>query len=1022
MTDFDRFTQGDGGGDMDAGPDGDGGDCSDPVDELCNERDDDCDGNVDEDFNFQTDVENCGSCANVCGDVEMGDPDCSGGECVPACEPGWGDCDGAYATGCEVELTDPDNCGMCGEVCAVGTVCSVSMGCVTDCPGTETICGRSCVDTDTSILHCGGCDMPCASPANSVGVCAAGTCDFVCDAGFDDCDGDPANGCETDLSQITDCGTCDNVCNYPSGVAACDGTSCSLMGCLPGFDNCDGIIENGCEADLSSVMSCGTCGMACTAPANASATCDGTTCGFTCDMGFEDCDGMAANGCEADLSSDMTCGTCMNSCSGATPLCSGGTCVSGCMAPTPDRCGMTCTDVNTDPSNCSACGMACPNPMNASPTCAGGSCDFVCDPGFEDCDGMAANGCETNIRTVANCGGCGTVCAPANGTGACGTGTCTIASCNTGFDNCDGLPGNGCETNTGTVLNCGTCGNTCTVANGMPGCSGGTCFIAGCAAGFDDCNTMYADGCEEALTTYYSDGDGDTFGRTSASMDFCLGSAPAGWTMFRDDCDDTDPSEYPGAPPLCDDPAADTDCDGDVDEGFGVGTACECEPGADRGSITCDPPTGMSMSSSCAYPAEVCNGLDDDCDGTPDNRTGFTCVAGSTQTCMTSCGTTGTQVCSNTTCTWSPCTPPAEACNLTDDDCDGDVDEGLIGRIASQTWTVTNQNQPLDMAVNAVRGEVAVAYIADSTNRFYVARFTPDLGSIIAVDNLGGTGAKRAPRIEATTSGEYWVSYFDPGAGRITYGWYTGTGSVSWSNFGSSMSNVYDVTHDAGGRIWVFYREGGGVTLSSATPGGGLAGFSPAANPYPGALDHVSIANVRGGIHVVYGSSSFNRVEWRRLNTLGNTVGGPVELLPAGNTYDSANPWRSLFIDGIPGTSTATDRLGVFFHQRNAGGTNQYRFAYISGDGTVIWNTTRNRGTLDGFMELSEAEDLMVMSQFDDILRHSLAAGAQESGVNTSSEGNDAALTADILGPMRYFHVGADPGRTTLEIYGVGCL
>lgn len=43
--------------------------------------------------------------------------------------------------------------------------------------------------------------------------------------------------------------------------------------------------------------------------------------------------------------------------------------------------------------------------------------------------------------------------------------------------------------------------------------------------------------------------------------------------------------------------------------------------------------------------------------------------------CTTSCGTTGTQQCSPS-CVAS-CTPPAEACNAADDDCDGSCDEGL---------------------------------------------------------------------------------------------------------------------------------------------------------------------------------------------------------------------------------------------------------------------------------------------------------------------------------------------------------
>ena len=39
--------------------------------------------------------------------------------------------------------------------------------------------------------------------------------------------------------------------------------------------------------DLTDVANCGTCGNACSAPANASATCGGNGCGFVCNEGYE---------------------------------------------------------------------------------------------------------------------------------------------------------------------------------------------------------------------------------------------------------------------------------------------------------------------------------------------------------------------------------------------------------------------------------------------------------------------------------------------------------------------------------------------------------------------------------------------------------------------------------------------------------------------------------------------------------------------------------------------------------------
>jgi hypothetical protein len=44
------------------------------------------------------------------------------------------------------------------------------------------------------------------------------------------------------------------------------------------------------------------------------------------------------------------------------------------------------------------------------------------------------------------------------------------------------------------VNNCGACGNVCSVANGAPQCSGGTCQIKACSTGFGDCDRNAANG------------------------------------------------------------------------------------------------------------------------------------------------------------------------------------------------------------------------------------------------------------------------------------------------------------------------------------------------------------------------------------------------------------------------------------------------------------------------------------------------------------------------------------------------
>src|SRR5262249_47340005 len=136
------------------------------------------------------------------------------------------------------------------------------------------------------------------------------------------------------------------------------------------------------------------------------------------------------------------------------------------------------------------------------------------------------------------------------------------------------------------------------------------------------------------------------------------------------------PSCTPGAcsPPAetCD--GRDDDCDGMVDEGFacvaGTSSSCPTSCGS-SGTRSCLPSCTFDV---CTPPAETCNGVDDNCNGTADE--GFGCAAGSAVACTTSCGSMGTAPCSPT-CTPGACSPPAETCDGRDDDCDGMVDEGF---------------------------------------------------------------------------------------------------------------------------------------------------------------------------------------------------------------------------------------------------------------------------------------------------------------------------------------------------------
>lgn len=122
------------------------------------------------------------------------------------------------------------------------------------------------------------------------------------------------------------------------------------------------------------------------------------------------------------------------------------------------------------------------------------------------------------------------------------------------------------------------------------------------------------------------------------------------------------------------------DEDGD---GYGDPNAVgECPPRA--GYVANDEDCDDSRTEVSPAVIESCNGLDDDCDGEVDET--FQCPQGSMGTaCTTSCGSIGAARCS-ASCTIDSCVPPVESCSYVDDDCDGEIDEGLQSLVPSREY------------------------------------------------------------------------------------------------------------------------------------------------------------------------------------------------------------------------------------------------------------------------------------------------------------------------------------------------
>ena len=138
---------------------------------------------------------------------------------------------------------------------------------------------------------------------------AVGACGAVCSAGQHDCGGT----CVSDDSTDT-CGTSCTPCSAPANsTATCDGTACGLA-CMAGHHDCGGA----CVSN-NSTASCGASCTPCAAPPGATATCDGTACDIICSGTAVECGGQCVN----PLTDPNNCGRCGNVCS---TFCSGGYC------------------------------------------------------------------------------------------------------------------------------------------------------------------------------------------------------------------------------------------------------------------------------------------------------------------------------------------------------------------------------------------------------------------------------------------------------------------------------------------------------------------------------------------------------------------------------------------------------------------------------------------------------------------------------------------------------------------------
>ena len=212
----------------------------------------------------------------------------------------------------------------------------------------------------------------------------------------------------------------------------------------------------------------------------------------------------------------------------------------------------------------------------------------------------------------------------------------------------------------------------------------------------DNCNSQTDEGL--TFTLYYADADSDGFG-AGASSSLCSNPG-AGYSTNALDCNNSNSSINPSATELCN--SADDNCNTQIDEGllfqnyyqdfdgdgFGAGSAsslCASQSGYVNNAFDCN--DFQAQINPVAQ--EICNGIDDNCNTLVDDGLQFTNYfldgdqdgfgSGSPQSLCNNPGNGYSLV--NTDCNdaIAAINPSAsETCNSIDDNCNLQVDEGLV--------------------------------------------------------------------------------------------------------------------------------------------------------------------------------------------------------------------------------------------------------------------------------------------------------------------------------------------------------